>query len=366
MNKFGFGLMRLPTSHGIDYKQVKQMTDLFIKQGYNYFDTGYEYHGGKSEIAFRECVAKRYSHDDYRIADKLPVYSLRQASRMQPIFDEQLERCGVDYFDNYLLHSLANRYSKGFKEIDSFGFALEKLDDGLIKHLGVSIHDNAAFLDELLTQHPEIEFVQIQLNYLDWNDSSVEAGKCYDVACKHNTPVIVMEPVKGGRLVNIPNKAEKIMSEYNPDLSSAGWALRFCASLDNVEMVLSGMSNLEQMKDNLNTMNNFKALNDEEINIINEVVNIIKPTINIPCTSCNYCINACPIQIPIPELFQLYNNEKQVDTTQGSYKNEYMKLRDNGIKTASDCIECNQCSRKCPQSLDIPGYMSNVTEEFGY
>ncbi|WP_296797041.1 aldo/keto reductase [uncultured Methanobrevibacter sp.] len=371
MKKLAFGMMRLPLldendESSVDFEQVNKMADLFLERGFTFFDTAYPYHFGNCEVAFRKAVVERYPRDSYVIADKLPLFSITSEDQLEPIFSEQLERTGVDYFDYYLLHNVSGFSEKGFLDVDSFGFANKKKEEGKIKHLGLSTHGNAEYLDNILTMHPEMEFVLLQINYLDWESDGIESRKCYDVACKHNKPVLVMEPLKGGFLADVPPEAEKLMKDYNPDASVVSWALRFVASLDNVCMVLTGASSLEQLEQNIEDFENFTPLNDEEYEILEKVRDIINSNITVECTKCKYCLDACPESINIPKIFDLYNNEKILDpapwTPVGNAYLNYSKLPSAGI--ASDCTECEMCVEECPQHIDIPKVMKDVVKTF--
>ncbi|WP_296861068.1 aldo/keto reductase [uncultured Methanobrevibacter sp.] len=371
MKKLAFGMMRLPLldendESSVDFEQVNKMADLFLEKGFTFFDTAYPYHFGNCEVAFRKAVVERYPRDSYVIADKLPLFSITSEDQLEPIFSEQLERTGVDYFDYYLLHNVSGFSEKGFLDVDSFGFANKKKEEGKIKHLGLSTHGNAEYLDNILTMHPEMEFVLLQINYLDWESDGIESRKCYDVACKHNKPVLVMEPLKGGFLADVPPEAEKLMKDYNPDASVVSWALRFVASLDNVCMVLTGASSLEQLEQNIEDFENFTPLNDEEYEILEKVRDIINSNITVECTKCKYCLDACPESINIPKIFDLYNNEKILDpapwTPVGNAYLNYSKLPSAGI--ASDCTECEMCVEECPQHIDIPKVMKDVVKTF--
>ena len=371
MKKLAFGMMRLPLldendESSVDFEQVNKMADLFLERGFTFFDTAYPYHFGNCEVAFRKAVVERYPRDSYVIADKLPLFSITSEDQLEPIFSEQLERTGVDYFDYYLLHNVSGFSEKGFLDVDSFGFANKKKEEGKIKHLGLSTHGNAEYLDNILTMHPEMEFVLLQINYLDWESDGIESRKCYEVACKHNKPVLVMEPLKGGFLADVPPEAEKLMKDYNPDASVVSWALRFVASLDNVCMVLTGASSLEQLEQNIEDFENFAPLNDEEYEILEKVRDIINSNITVECTKCKYCLDACPESINIPKIFDLYNNEKILDpapwTPVGNAYLNYSKLPSAGI--ASDCTECEMCVEECPQHIDIPKVMKDVVKTF--
>ena len=348
MKNLGFGLMRLPQTNAndagsIDIKALCRLADAFLEKGFTYFDTSYVYHNGKSENAFKEAVAKRHPREAYLIADKLPMFSIKEAKQMLPIFNEELNRCGVEYFDYFLLHALGRDTFRISEKIGAFEFIAKKKAEGKIKKMGFSFHDKANVLDEILTRHPEMEFVQLQINYIDWEDSGIESRKCFEIATKHKKPIIVMEPVKGGTLANIPKEAEEIFKAHNPKMSVASWAIRYAASLNNVIMVLSGMSNDAQLADNMNYMLNFEPLSKKEFEIINSVAQIIKTGIAIPCTACRYCTDGCPQKIPIPELFSIYNEFKKSGTVKSPPK---------GGK-ASDCISCGNCEEHCPQHLPV-------------
>ena len=365
-NILGFGLMRLPVINddytNIDMDQFKKMVDAFMDKGYNYFDTAYPYHMGASEEAVKEAIVKRYPRDSFFIADKLPTFAIQSADQMEPIFNEQLEKCGVEYFDYYLLHNLSNWTRNAWGEIDSFGFIKKMKDEGKIRKIGFSYHDDAKLLDEVLTEHPEVEFVQLQINYLDWENESIQSRECYEVCVKHNVPVIVMEPFKGGTIINIPDEAKELLKNYNPDAPIVSWALRFLVGLDNVERILTGASTLEQMDENLNIMEDIEPLNDDELKIIEKVVEILNNNNAIPCTKCNYCIEECPMNIPIPTYFELFNNEKELGFEQFSAQQVYYRTYalTEGVGMASECTQCEACVSKCPQHLDIPTFMEDV------
>lgn len=371
MKKLAFGMMRLPVldendDSSVDFEQVNKMADLFIDKGFTFFDTAFPYHMGNSEIAFRKAVVERYPKESYVIADKLPLFLITSEDQLEPIFSKQLERTGVECFDYYLLHNVSGFSEPGFLDVDSFAFANKKKEEGKIKHLGMSTHGNAEYLDTLLTMHPEMEFVLLQINYLDWESEGVESRKCYEVACKHNKPVLVMEPLKGGFLADVPPEAEKLMKDYNPDASVISWALRFVASLDNVCMILTGASSLKQLEENIEDFENFTPLNDEEYKIIDEVREIINSNITVECTKCKYCLDACPEDINIPKIFDLYNAEKINDigdwTPVGNAYVNYSKIPGAGL--ASDCTECGMCVEECPQHIDIPEVMKDVVKTF--
>ena len=369
--KLGFGMMRLPLLDAndgskIDIELTKKMVDTFLERGFTYFDTAWMYCGFRSENAVKEALVDRHPRDSFTLATKLHASFINSMEDRDRIFNEQREKTGVTFFDYYLLHDIGAHHYEIYKQYDCFNWIVEKKNQGLVKHIGFSYHDNAELLDRVLTEHPEMEFVQLQINYLDWESESVQSRKCYEVATRHGVPVIVMEPVKGGTLAKVPEEVEKVFKEYHPDMSVSSWAIRFAASLDNVMMVLSGMSDMEQLLDNTGYMEDCKPLNEEEQRRIRRAMNIMNGNITIPCTGCSYCTEGCPMHIAIPKYFSLYNADKQEIkgkdwTPQGTYYGNLIKT----FGAASACVGCGQCERVCPQHLPIVEHLKEVAEHFG-
>ena len=359
---FGFGVMRLPLSEDkkINLEEFKKMVDYFIANGFNYFDTAHGYLSEQSELAIRECLTKRYKREDYVLTDKLSPNYFSKEEDIIPLFNKQLECAGVEYFDFYLMHAQQKNNYDQYQKAHAYEVAKKLKDEGKIKHIGISFHDTAEFLDKILTEHPEIEVVQLQFNYLDYEDPNVQSKLCYEVATKHNKPVIVMEPVKGGSLVNLPKEANQILKGLNGG-SNASYAIRFAASFPNVFMVLSGMSNMEQLTDNVSFMKEFKPLNEKEYSALKEVVNVFKTLPTIPCTSCKYCVDGCPKKIQIPDLFRDYNFVVQFNDK--SAKDWYNHHVTNHGK-AMDCIKCGKCEKICPQHLPIRDLLVKVSKTF--
>ena len=368
--KLGFGLMRLPRldpndEGSIDLEQTKQMVDTFLQRGFTYFDTAWMYCAFKSENAVKDALTSRYPRESYTLATKLHAAYIHSLDDRDAIFNTQREKTGVEYFDYYLLHDVGAEHYEIYKKYDCYAWIAEKKRQGLIKHMGFSFHDTAEVLDKILTEHPEMEFVQLQINYLDWDSEGVQSRKCYEVATKHGKPVIVMEPVKGGTLAKLPAAAEALLRQADPGASIPSWAVRFAASLPNVKMVLSGMSSTEQLLDNTGYMQDFVPLTQQEQAVIAQAVGIINASIAIPCTGCAYCTEGCPMHIAIPKYFSLYNAEmqelKEKDfTSQGTYYDN-LTLK---FGKASDCIACGQCESVCPQHLPIIENLKRVAKQF--
>ena len=373
MKKLGFGLMRLPQTDpnkasAVDVEQVKKMVDLFIEKGFTYFDTALMYNGFASEAVAKEALVDRYPRESFTLATKLHAGFFNSFEDRDKVFEGQLKKTGVTFFDYYLLHGIEEGMYEKYEQYDCFNWMLQKKADGLIKHAGFSFHDKPELLDEILTKYPQMEFVQLQLNYLDWESEWIQSRACYEVAARHGKPVIVMEPVKGGTLAKVPESVEKLYKDYAPDMSVASWAIRFAASLENVMVVLSGMSNLEQMKDNLSFMEDFQPLTEQEIAMTRQAAKLINDQIAIPCTACHYCTEGCPMHIAIPEYFSLYNEDMREDMEHKGWTINFTNY-DNLTKNfgrANECIGCGQCEAVCPQHLPIIDNLVKVSEHFDH
>lgn len=362
MPKLGFGLMRLPEKDGvIDHEQVCAMVDQYMQAGMNYFDTAYVYHGGKSEVAAREALVKRYPRDSFMLATKLPAWEIKKAEDRERLLDEQLNRAGVEYFDFYLLHAVedGSNYDT-YVKYDCFDWCMKQKAQGKIRHFGFSFHGSPEMLEKILDAHPEVEFVQIQLNYLDRTNPSVQSQRLYEILHERKIPIIVMEPVKGGTLAGMAPEIEAKFKARQPEKSVASWALRFAGSLPGVMTILSGMSNEAQMADNISTFRDFEPLADDEVKIINEVTEELLGMPQIGCTACKYCCDGCPQQISIPDVFRTVNTLRR-DPEDLRPKTFYTELTLKGGK-ASDCIGCGQCERVCPQHLPIIDLMKEAAE----
>ena len=359
---FGFGCMRLPMNGDqVDLAETTRMVDEFLAQGFNYFDTAHGYIGGKSELALKECLTSRYPREAYSLTDKLTDSYFKTETDIRPFFESQLEACGVDYFDFYLMHAQNADNFKKFKACRAYETAFALKAEGRIRHVGLSFHDRAEVLDQILTEYPQIEVVQIQFNYLDYDDIAVQSRKCYEVCRKHGKPVLVMEPVKGGSLVNLPEEAKKVLDDLHGG-SPASYAIRFAAGFPGMMMVLSGMSDLEQMKDNLSYMRDFKPLNETELAAVKKVQEIFHKMNMIPCTACRYCVEGCPKQISIPDLFAIMNIKQLHHDWNADYY--YEEVHTAPGRRASDCLKCGKCEKICPQHLPIRKLLEEVAKEF--
>ncbi len=361
---FGFGMMRLPMAgENVDIPQTCAMVDAFLDAGFNYFDTAHGYIGGKSELAVKACLTSRYPRDRYILTDKLSPNFFEKESDIRPYFESMLEACGVDYFDFFLLHSLNNGNYPHYTGNRAFEIAAELKAEGKVRHVGISFHDTAEVLEKILSEQPSVEVVQLQFNYLDYEDERVQSRLCYEVCVKYGKPVIVMEPVRGGSLVNLPEAGKAVLDglgEYSP----AGYAIRYAASFDNIFMVLSGMSNMEQMEDNIHSMKDFTPFTEAEYKAVGKVAEIIRAIPTIPCTSCKYCVDGdrCPMNIRIPSLFGAENKARRFNTEDA--RGHYNWVTAKGGKPA-DCIECGQCEEICPQQLPIRQLLKEIGERFG-
>ena len=362
-SKLGFGLMRLPKDKQSQIKldEVQRMVDSYMERGFNYFDTAYVYEG--SEEAIRQTLVEKYPRDVYTLADKLPAWKLTCQEDVERIFQESLNRTGVDYFDFYLLHSVEKSHYPTYEKYQCFDFIQEMKKQGKIKYMGFSFHDDADFLDKVLTEHPEIDFVQLQLNYLDWENGVIQSRRNYEVARKHHKPIIVMEPIKGGTLASFSDDIERIYKDYAPQKSIASWAMRYVASLDGVMTILSGMSNAQQMNDNLDTMTHFEKINDKEARLIKQVTDQVLSYPTIPCTKCRYCTPGCPMRIQIPDLFTAYNSAKMYGENR-RYQTYYKDHSTGDYQPAKACIACGQCESVCTQHLEIISLLKEVSEVF--
>ena len=355
LKKLGFGCMRLPlldedVTH-IDYETLNTMFDRFLAEGFTYVDTAFPYHQEHSEEAVRECLVKRHPRDSFLLADKMPVFKITKAEEYPMCFQKQLERCGVEYFDYYLLHNLWSEAYDLTTKLGGFEFIQKLKAEGKAKKVGFSFHDTAPVLDRILTDHPEVDFVQLQINYSDWESASIQSRACYEVARKHGKPIIIMEPVKGGSLANLPAHVAKPLTDLDAGRSLSSWALRFAASLPGVLTVLSGMSDLGQVDDNTRTLAAVQPLTQEERQALLQVVENLKTTRRVPCTDCHYCVKGCPQGVKIPAIFDAYNTYLVYNHLEGARGSYRMRTQDGG--GARNCIACGACEEVCPQKIDI-------------
>ncbi len=359
---FGFGCMRLPMENGeVNQKVFNAMVDEFMNNGFNYFDTAHVYLGGKSEPALSEGLVRRYPRDSYVLTTKLTQHCFNKEEDIRPLFERQLEACGVDYFDYYLMHAQSEDIYAKFKRCRGYEISRQLKSEGKFKHFGISFHDKASVLDKILNENPDIEVVQIQLNYMDFEDPAVQSKACYEVCRKHGKKVIVMEPLKGGNLINLPDEAKAVFDELDCG-SYASYALRFAAGFEDIIMVLSGMSNMEDMKDNIATMKEFVPLSEKEMNAVNQVCDIFGKMNLIPCTACRYCTDGCPKNIDIPNLFACMNAKEMYNNWNTDYYYNNVYTINNG--KASECIKCGKCEFVCPQHLKISELMTQVADAF--
>ena len=359
--KFGFGFMRLPMDGDqVDIPQTTQMVDEYLNAGFTYFDTAHGYLQGKSELALKSCLTSHYPRDRYVLTDKLTNFFFKSEADIRPFFQSQLEACGVDYFDFYLMHAQSEEKFAYFKANRAYETAFALKAEGKIRHVGISFHDRAEVLDRILTEYPQIEVVQIQFNYVDYNDPAVQSRLCYEVCRKHNKPVIVMEPVKGGNLVNLPQQARDVLDALHGG-SPASYAIRFAAGFPGIVMVLSGMSDLAQLRENVSLMQNFKPLNEQELAAIAQVQQSFRSMHLIPCTACRYCADGCPQRIAIPDLFSLMNTWKLHHNHNAIYY--YDSVYTAPGSRASDCVRCGKCEAACPQHLPIRELLEQVAAE---
>ncbi len=373
MKKLGFGLMRLPQTDPrdpakVDLELLKKMVDLFISRGFTYFDTAIMYNGFFSQRAAKTALVDRHPRDSFTLATKLHSAFFDTAEDRDRVLKDQLEQTGAGYFDYYLLHGIDDENIKKFEGLDCFRWLAEQKARGLVRHPGFSFHGTPELLDRILTEHPEAEFVQLQINYLDWESEWVRSRAVYETAVRHGKPIVVMEPVKGGTLAKVPPEAERLFREKEPDLSAASWAIRYAASLPGVMMVLSGMSTLEQVEDNTGFMADFRPLTPEESLLTRRAAEIINAQIAVPCTGCSYCTGGCPAGIPIPRYFSMYNEDMREDLAQKGWTVNFTNY---GILAAStaragDCVGCGQCESVCPQHLPVVDLLKRVSAHYDH
>ncbi len=359
----GFGLMRLPKDgDNFDVEQIKSMVDAFIDAGFNYFDTAYVYTG--SEVVTKEVLVDRYPRDSYTLATKMNAHTgeIKSKADCEWYFNTQLERTGAGYFDYYLLHAISSKENyENYKNLGTFDFVAEKKEEGLIRHNGFSFHGDPELLKLVLDEQPQTEFVQLQINYADWDSDMIHSGELYKIARERNVPIIIMEPIKGGSLVNIADEAKAVFKKIDPASTAASWALRFAGTLDGVHTILSGMSTIEQTDENIETFKNFKPLNDDDKKAIESVLKVMYSTNQVLCTDCKYCVDGCPKNIDIPNIFKLANSNRR---TPGDGLNKMLIREIPNDRLPKSCIACGKCEKVCPQHLPIIDYLKEISEEF--
>ena len=367
-SKFGFGCMRLPLTDennpsSVDQELFNQMVDRYMEKGFNYFDTSYAYHGGTSETAIRKAVVERYPRESFQICDKMPTWALTSEEDNDKFVNEMLERLAIDYFDVFFIHNINVPWLKLAEKCNTFEYIKKMKENGVARKIGFSFHDDSKLLKKVLDKYGDfLDIAQLELNYLDWDDPSIEARKCYELCVEHGLDVYVMEPLKGGVIVNLPDEIKNDFEEFNPDKSIASFAIRFCASLDNVKMVLSGMSKMSDLDDNIDTYENFEPLTDNESEFLENMALKLREKVAVPCSECRYCIDACPEMIPIPEYFNIYNTSKNQPQS-NIYRLYYDKLGDEKVP-ASECTYCGTCIEHCTQKIDIPEELEKLCEHF--
>ena len=360
-SKFGLTDEKDPTS--INQELFNQMVDIYMEKGFNYFDTSYAYHNGTSELAIRKAVVERYPRESYQICDKMPTWALTSEKDNEKFVNEMLERLNIDYFDVFFIHNINTPWLKLAEAHDAFEYIKKMKEEGTAKKIGFSFHDNASLLEKVLDKYGDfLDVVQLELNYLDWEDPAIEAHKCYDLCVKHGLDVYVMEPLKGGVIVNPNDEIKNDFKQFNPDKSIASFAIRFCASLEHVKIVLSGMSKMEDMLDNCDTYENFEPLTSEENEFLEKMADKLNSSVAVPCSECGYCVDACPEMIPIPEYFSIYNLSKNRPES-NIYRLYFDKLADEKV-SAQDCTYCGTCLDYCTQHIDIPDELEKVCEHF--